>query len=107
MSQSDVGDCIGLSFQSIQKYETGDNRISASRLFELSQALDVPVEYFFEGTSSQLKSAKRGMAKLEGDAFLYEFLITRDARDLNRAFTKIEDKSVRRSIINLIRTLAL
>lgn len=105
LSQEKLGDSMGLTFQQIQKYEKGVNRIGASRLFKLSEVLDVPVQFFFEGMPSTGTAAKPGMAERDTDAFLYEFLNTRDGLELNRAFIKVGDSNVRRSVIDLVRTL--
>jgi transcriptional regulator with XRE-family HTH domain len=104
-SQEKLGGSMGLTFQQIQKYEKGVNRIGASRLFKLSQVLDVPVQFFFEGMPSTKLSANPGMAERDTDTFLYEFLNTRDGLELNRAFIKVGDSNVRRSIIDLVRSL--
>ena len=104
-SQEKLGGSMGLTFQQIQKYEKGVNRIGASRLFKLSQVLDVPVQFFFEGMPFTEISTNHGMADRHTDAFLYEFLNTRDGLELNRAFIKIGDSNVRRSIIDLVRSL--
>jgi len=105
ISQEKLGGSMGLTFQQIQKYEKGVNRIGASRLFKLSQVLDVPVQFFFEGMPSAELSANPGMAERDTDTFLYEFLNTRDGLELNRAFIKVGDSNVRRSIIDLVRSL--
>ena len=105
LSQSEVGNRVGVSYQQIRKYEMGADRISASRLFELSQVLDVPAEYFFEEISSRRKSTKSKKGEPETSGFLYEFLRTQDALDLNRAFFEIKDPSVRKSVIGLVRSL--
>lgn len=105
LSQEKLGDSMGLTFQQIQKYEKGANRIGASRLYKLSQVLDVPVGYFFEGLNSAEGQVNPGMAEGKTEAFLYEFLNTRDGLELNRAFVKIGDADVRRSVINLMRSL--
>jgi transcriptional regulator with XRE-family HTH domain len=96
---------MGLTFQQIQKYEKGVNRIGASRLFKLSQVLDVPVQFFFEGMPSADGKSAAGMAESDSEAFLYEFLNTRDGLELNRAFIKVTDANVRRSVIELVRSL--
>lgn len=105
LSQEKLGDSMGLTFQQIQKYEKGVNRIGASRLFKLSEVLEVPVQFFFEGMPSIGRSANPGMAEPNTDAFLYEFLNTRDGLELNRAFIKVGDANVRRSVIDLVRSL--
>ncbi|GAB4229249.1 MAG: helix-turn-helix domain-containing protein [Methyloligellaceae bacterium] len=105
MSQEKLGEQMQLTFQQIQKYEKGINRIGASRLFQLSQILEVPVQFFFEGAPSADGSSEAGFAEPQTEAFLYEFLNTRDGLELNRAFVRITDPQVRRSIVDLVRTL--
>lgn len=105
LSQEKLGDSMGLTFQQIQKYEKGVNRIGASRLFRLSQVLTVPVQFFFEGMPTIEGPVATGMAEPKQEAFLYEFLNTRDGLELNRAFVKVTDTGVRRSLIELVRSL--
>ena len=105
LSQEKLGDSMGLTFQQIQKYEKGANRIGASRLYRLSQVLNVPVGFFFEGLGYTEGSANIGMAEGDTESFLYEFLNTRDGLELNRAFVKVGDADVRRSVIELVRSL--
>ena len=105
LSQEKLGDSVGSSYQQIQKYEKGVNRISASCLFKLSQLLDVPVQFFFEGLSSVGSSADLGISELDTEAFLYKILNTSDALELTQAIIKIEDSKVRRSVIDLVRSL--
>jgi transcriptional regulator with XRE-family HTH domain len=105
LSQEKLGERMGLTFQQIQKYEKGVNRIGASRLFQLSQILEVPVQFFFEGAPSADGSSGGGFAEPGTEAFLYEFLNTRDGLELNRAFVKIADANVRRSVVDLVRSL--
>ena len=105
LSQEKLGDSMGLTFQQIQKYEKGANRIGASRLYRLSQVLNVPVGFFFEGLGYTEGSANIGMAEGDTESFLYEFLNTRDGLELNRAFVKVGDANVRRSVIDLVRAL--
>lgn len=106
MSQEKLGESMGLTFQQIQKYEKGANRIGASRLFRLSQVLDVPVQFFFEGMPPSEAGTASGMAEPDSESFLYEFLNTRDGLELNRAFMKIKDSEQRRSIVELVRSMA-
>ena len=106
MSQERLGESMGLTFQQVQKYEKGVNRIGASRLFQISKILDVPVQFFFEeaphiGPASQV----RGMAEPHSEAFILEFLNSREGLELNRAFVKIGDAKVRKSIVDLVRAL--
>lgn len=105
LSQEKLGERMGLTFQQIQKYEKGVNRIGASRLFQLSQILEVPVQFFFEGAQSPEDSEAEGFAEPDTEAFLYEFLSTRDGLELNRAFVKIADPQVRRAVVELVRSL--
>lgn len=107
MSQERLGESMGLTFQQVQKYEKGVNRIGASRLFQISKILDVPVQFFFEeapnlGERGQL----RGMAEPESEAFILEFLNSREGLELNRAFVKIGDAKVRKTIVDLVRALS-
>ncbi len=105
LSQERLGEGMGLTFQQIQKYEKGVNRIGASRLFHISQILEVPVQFFFEGAPAGDGAAENGFAEPDTEAFLYEFLNTRDGLELNRAFVKITDAQVRRSVVDLVRSL--
>ncbi|MEC9369492.1 MAG: helix-turn-helix transcriptional regulator [Pseudomonadota bacterium] len=107
MSQEKLGESMGLTFQQIQKYEKGANRIGASRLFHLSRVLGVPVQFFFEGSPGAESQAAAGLADQDQEAFLYEFINTRDGLELNRAFVAIKDPRLRKSIVDLIRNLAL
>jgi len=105
LSQEKLGMSMGLTFQQIQKYEKGVNRIGASRLFRLSQILDVPVQFFFDGMQAINASTAVGMAEPKQESFLYEFLNTRDGLELNRAFVKVTDPQVRKSVIELVRSI--
>lgn len=105
LSQEKLGDRMGLTFQQIQKYEKGVNRIGASRLYQLSQILEVPVQFFFEGAPSTNGSSSSNFSQPETETFLYEFLNTRDGLELNRAFVRISDAQVRRSVVDLVRSI--
>lgn len=110
MSQERLGESMGLTFQQVQKYEKGVNRIGASRLFQISKILDVPVQFFFEeapqvGSDTRAGQAK-GLAEPDSEAFILEFLNSREGLELNRAFVKIADSKVRKSIVDLVRALA-
>jgi transcriptional regulator with XRE-family HTH domain len=108
MSQEKLGEKMNLTFQQIQKYEKGTNRIGASRLFQLSKILEVPVGYFFEDAfaSSAPSNAMPGMREPQQEALLLDFLNSREGLDLNRAFAKIHDPKVRRRVIDLVRALS-
>ena len=107
MSQERLGDSMGLTFQQVQKYEKGVNRIGASRLFQISKILDVPVQFFFEEAPHIAGdgSAARGMAEPASEAFILEFLNSREGLELNRSFVKIGDAKVRKSVVDLVRAL--
>ena len=105
MSQEKLGDRMNLTFQQIQKYEKGVNRIGASRLFQLAQVLEVPVQFFFDGAPTDEHSAGMVNSDADADAFIFEFLNSREGLELNRAFVKISDAKVRRSVVELVRSL--
>ena len=106
MSQEKLGEGLGLTFQQVQKYEKGANRIGASRLFELARILGVSVQYFFEELVSHEGDGAPGFAESIGDDYLVEFLNSREGIELNRAFLRIEDPRARRAILELVRSLA-
>jgi transcriptional regulator with XRE-family HTH domain len=109
MSQEKLGELLGLTFQQIQKYEKGTNRIGASRLFELSRILAVPVQYFYDeapmidGAVHQNGFAEHGET---GTEYVVDFVGSREGIELNRAFLRISSAKVRRSIVDLVRSLA-
>ncbi len=109
MNQTKLGDALGLSFQQVQKYERGTNRVSASRLYDLSRVLDVPIEHFFEdmpadvATSSSAKG--RGKAK-EPPGYDLDPMTKRETLELVRAYYKIEDAGVRKGVYQLIKGVA-
>jgi transcriptional regulator with XRE-family HTH domain len=104
MSQTDVADALGLTFQQLQKYEKGSNRISASRLQQLSQILPVSVPFFFEGApaASGIPQAAGGAADAPSPAYVSDFLATPDSLSLVKAFMCIEDEKLRRAIVRLV-----
>lgn len=112
MSQEKLGEQLGLTFQQIQKYEKGINRIGASRLFELARVLGVSVQFFYDdapGTTSDYKTqavSPSGFGERQADRFVVDFLSSREGVELNKAFVKIADPKVRRSIVDLVRSLA-
>lgn len=109
MSQERLGEQLGLTFQQVQKYEKGVNRIGASRLFELAQVLSVPIQYFYDDAPSPAEGggfAVPGMAERSQEGFVIEFLSSREGLDLNKAFVRIVDPKVRRAVVDLVKTLA-
>ncbi len=109
MSQEKLGEQLGLTFQQIQKYEKGINRIGASRLFELAKVLGVSVQFFYDEvprSDQQAPAAAAGFAERPADRYVVDFLSSREGVELNKAFVRITDAKVRRSIVDLVRTLA-
>lgn len=101
MSQEKLGDELDLTFQQVQKYEKGTNRIGASRLQQIAAALDVPVSYFFEGAPG----GGRGARSVTPD-YVARFVTSSDGLTLARCFDKIESPIVRRSLVNLVERMA-
>ena len=98
LSQTSLGEALGLTFQQIQKYENGANRISASRLFQTASIFDVPISFFFEDMPSEIT----GPEKFPADAVV----IDRQTTKLIRAYVSVQDDRVRKSIRDLVRQLA-
>ena len=110
MSQEKLGAAIGLTFQQVQKYERGTNRIGASRLFELSKVLDVPVSFFFDDMPPEVAgprtSRPAGMAEAQGAAYEADTLAKRETLELVRAYYKIKHDKVRKRVFELTKALA-
>ena len=104
MSQGRLGQLLGVTFQQIQKYEKGTNRISASRLKEAAHVLETSIDFFLEGAPAQ-PSSLSGFAE-SSKAFDIAFLATSEGFQLNRAFLRIKDPKVRRRIVDLVVSLA-
>src|SRR5450759_1048052 len=98
MSQEKLGDAIGLTFQQVQKYEKGTNRMGSSRLQQIANVMQVPVTFFFEGAPGQ--SMAKGDAP--SPAYVSDFLATTDGLALTKAFMQIKNAKLRRSIVNLV-----
>jgi len=112
MSQEKLGELLGLTFQQVQKYEKGANRIGASRLFDISSILGVPVSYFFDDLPSTdaamvRKAANGAAAATDVDAgpYMMEFVSSAEGFQLVRAFTKITDPRVRKRMLELVKSL--
>jgi len=104
MSQEKLGESLGITFQQIQKYEKGTNRIGASRLQHIAQVLEVPVSFFFEDAPGS--STESGFAESRPAAFVTDFLTSTEGLQLNKAFVRIKDTKVRRRIVELVRAVA-
>ena len=102
LSQQKLGGKLGLTFQQVQKYERGANRIGASRLFELSKILDVPPSFFFEDMPT---GGPSGLAETD-DSFEHQFLGKRETLELVRAYYKITNLEVRKRVFDVIKAIA-
>lgn len=105
MSQEKLGDALGLTFQQVQKYEKGTNRIGASRLQQISHILQVPVSFFFDGAPNAM--AAGSMAEAPSPAYVSDFLATSDGLALTKAFMRIKDAKLRRRIVELVEQIAV
>jgi len=105
ISQERLGESLGITFQQIQKYEKGTNRVGASRLQAIASILNAPVSFFFEGAPSEEREAVAGLSE-EGTAYVADFLNSSEGIQLNRAFVKITDPKVRRRVLDLVKALA-
>ncbi len=111
MSQERLGELLGLTFQQVQKYEKGTNRIGASRLYQISQFLGAPVQFFFEDISGEAAHAghaepQAGFAERDSAPFVMEFVSSAEGLELNRSYARIADMRVRKRILELVRCLA-
>ncbi|MBB4193570.1 transcriptional regulator with XRE-family HTH domain [Rhizobium aethiopicum] len=106
MSQEKLGESLGITFQQIQKYEKGTNRVGASRLQNISSILNVPVSFFFEDAPGEHAGAAGGMAEASSSNYVVDFLSSSEGLQLNRAFVKISDPKVRRKVVELVKALA-
>jgi transcriptional regulator with XRE-family HTH domain len=102
MSQEKLGDALGLTFQQVQKYEKGTNRIGASRLQQISNILQVPVAFFFEGAPNLSPSHGDGMKEAPSPAYVSDFLATSEGLALTKAFMRIKEAKLRRRIVDLV-----
>ena len=106
LSQEKLGESLGVTFQQVQKYEKGSNRIGASRLQKLSEILKTPISFFFEDAPGSQKNMVDGMSEADSPNYVVDFLSTSEGLQLNRAFANIKDPKVRKKIIDLVRSLA-
>ncbi|MBX3530612.1 MAG: helix-turn-helix transcriptional regulator [Rhizobiaceae bacterium] len=104
MSQEKLGELLGITFQQIQKYEKGSNRVGASRLQAISSILSVPVAFFFEDAPGQ-EPAQAGFGEEASANYVVDFLNSAEGLQLSRAFVRIGDPKVRRRIIDLVKSL--
>jgi len=108
MSQEKLGESLGITFQQIQKYEKGTNRIGASRLQHIARVLTVPVSFFFEDApgAPSSESSAGGVAERPSASYVVDFLSSSEGVQLNKAFIRIKDPKIRRKVIELVRAMA-
>jgi transcriptional regulator with XRE-family HTH domain len=106
MSQEKLGEAIGLTFQQVQKYERGANRVGASRLYDLSRVLDVPVAFFFEEMAPVQPASENAPAGTVPERHESDPMMKRETLELVRAYYKIPDQHVRRRLFDLAKALA-
>lgn len=107
ISQTGLAEALDLTFQQVQKYERGANRISASRLYQLSQILDVPISYFFEKFGDSQTPPQAAFADNKQAAFIdEEMLHEKETLDLLRAYYSVTDSKVRKNILDIVKTMA-
>lgn len=105
VSQEKLGEALGLTFQQVQKYEKGTNRISASRLQQIAKMLGVPVAFFFDGAPTD-DSVEGGFADSASTTYVADFLATSEGVQLTKAFVRIKSPRVRRRLVDLVESLA-
>jgi transcriptional regulator with XRE-family HTH domain len=108
MSQSKLADAVNLTFQQIQKYEKGTNRVSASRMQQFAQILDVPVSFFFDGAPA---AHVIGGGKVSGNsvvtpAYIADFLASHNGQNIIEAFSRIKDRKLQHTIVALVEQIA-
>ncbi len=106
MSQEKLGEALGVTFQQVQKYEKGMNRIGASRLQDIAKILDAPPSFFFEDAPSAGGEPQSGFGESKSAGFVVEFLSTVEGLQLNKAFASITDPKVRKRIVDLVVAIA-
>ena len=105
VSQERLAEALGLTFQQVQKYERGANRVSASKLYEIARFLQAPISYFFEGLADP--TVEGGDDDSEGaEQFVHDFLMTPEGLELAATFPKIRKGRIRRRVLELVRTLS-
>ena len=107
MSQEKLGEHLGITFQQIQKYEKGTNRIGASRLQAIARVLSVPPAFFFEDAPGVMPVAgNQGFDEPQAASYVVDFLSSSEGLALNKSFVRIKDAKTRTKIVDLVRTLA-
>ena len=105
-SQTKLADALGITFQQVQKYEKGANRVGASRLQHIASFLQVPVSFFFEGAPINRREGAK-ILDAPSPEFVVAFLSSTDGLHLVRAFTRINNRALRRSVVQLVEQIAV
>ena len=105
-SQEKLGAALGVTFQQVQKYEKGTNRIGASRLQQIAKILQAPPSFFFEGAPAGESGVQPGFSEGTSSAYVVDFLSTVEGLQLNKAFASIKDPKVRRRVVDLVVAIA-
>jgi len=106
VSQEQLADSLGLTFQQVQKYERGANRVSASKLYEIAKTLQVPVSFFFDGLADPMDGSDGDEIGQQAERIVQEFLTTPEGLELAEVFPKIGRGRVRRQVLDLVRAMA-
>jgi transcriptional regulator with XRE-family HTH domain len=106
VSQEQLADSLGLTFQQVQKYERGANRVSASKLYEIARTLQVPVSFFFDGLADPMDGSENDEVGQHAERIVQEFLTTPEGLELAEVFPKINRGRVRRQVLDLVRAMA-
>ena len=106
VSQETLGENIGVTFQQVQKYERGANRVSASKLYDIAKTLQVPVSFFFEGLADPMSGAEIDATTQHAEKVVQEFLTTPEGLELAEVFPRIGRGRVRRQVLDLVRAMA-
>lgn len=102
MSQEKLADALGLTFQQVQKYERGANRVSASKLYEIARTLQAPITYFFEGLADPIAPSTEDAGSEQA---MHDFLMTAEGLELASLFPKVRRGRVRRKLLDLVRAM--
>jgi transcriptional regulator with XRE-family HTH domain len=106
MSQTKLGGAAGVTFQQVQKYEKGTNRVSASRLHQFAKILDVSVSFFFEGApTAKVVGSKSSGNRVATPAHVLDFLTSRDGQSIIKTFSRIADRELRRRVVDLVKQI--
>jgi transcriptional regulator with XRE-family HTH domain len=107
LSQNSVAEAVGITFQQVQKYEKGTNALNASRLYQFSAFMKVPVAHFFEGFEGRGLRAAKGFGEADGEIFVHEGAASdRESLEMMKAFKRIKEQIVRKRVADLVRAVA-